>query len=92
MNSKELAFLAKTAYKEWREKNETTRAAALAFFIILPLPTLLIIIAGVLAIFFGPEQAVEILTKADRPNCRSNNRVTCQSTTSRCRKPIYVTF
>jgi membrane protein len=63
MNSKELAFLAKTAYKEWREKNETTRAAALAFFIILPLPTLLIIIAGILAIFFGPEQAVQILTR-----------------------------
>ena len=63
MNRKEFTFLAKTAYKEWREKNETLRAAALAFFIILPLPTLLIIIAGFLAIFFGPEQAVEILTR-----------------------------
>jgi membrane protein len=63
MNRKELAFLAKTAYKEWRERNESTRAGALAFFIILPLPTLLIIIAGLLAMFFGPEQAVEILTR-----------------------------
>jgi membrane protein len=63
MNRKEFSFLAKTAYKEWREKSENLRSAALAFFIILPLPTILIIIAGFLAIFFGPEQAVEILTR-----------------------------
>jgi membrane protein len=63
LKRKELIFLAKTAYKEWREKNETSRAAALAFFIILPLPTLLIIIGGLLAIFLGPEQALEILTR-----------------------------
>jgi uncharacterized BrkB/YihY/UPF0761 family membrane protein len=38
------------------------RAAALTFFIILPLPTLLLIVIAIFAQFWGQTQAIQILT------------------------------
>jgi membrane protein len=61
MNRKELYWIFKSAFRDWLEDNATLRAAALTFFIILPLPTLLLIVITVFAQFFGQNQAMPIL-------------------------------
>ena len=61
MNRKELYGIFKTAFHDWLEDNATLRAAALTFFIILPLPTLLLIVIAIFAQFFGQSQAIQIL-------------------------------
>ena len=61
MNPKELYGIFKTSFKDWLEDNATQRAAALTFFIILPLPTLLLIVIAIFAQFFGQAQAIQIL-------------------------------
>ena len=61
MNPKELYGIFKTAFKDWLEDNATLRAAALTFFIILPLPTLLLIVIAIFAQFFGQAQSIQIL-------------------------------
>jgi membrane protein len=61
MNRKELYWIFKSAFRDWLEDNATLRAAALTFFIILPLPTLLLIVITVFAQFFGQTQAMPIL-------------------------------
>ncbi len=61
MNRKELYWIFKTSYHGWLEDNATLRAAALTFFIILPLPTLLLIVIAIFAAFFGQSQAIQIL-------------------------------
>ncbi len=61
MNRKELYKIFKTSFQDWRDDNATLRAAALTFFIILPLPTLLLIVVSIFAQFFGQSQAIQIV-------------------------------
>jgi uncharacterized BrkB/YihY/UPF0761 family membrane protein len=61
MHRKELYGIFKTSFRDWLDDNATLRAAALTFFIILPLPTLLIIVVDIIAQFFGQNQAMPIL-------------------------------
>lgn len=61
MNRKELYEIFKTSFQDWRDDNATLRAAALTFFIILPLPTLLLIVISIFAQFYGQPQAIQIL-------------------------------
>lgn len=63
MNRKELYRIFKTSFQDWLEDNAILRAAALTFFIILPLPTLLLIIIAVFAQFYGQTQAIQILVQ-----------------------------
>jgi membrane protein len=53
----------KTALIDWIDDNAILRSAALTFFIILPLPTLLLIIAGIFGMFLGEEQAIQALVQ-----------------------------
>lgn len=61
MNRRELYQVFKTSFFDWLEDNATLRAAALTFFIILPLPTLLLVVISIFALFFGQTQATQIL-------------------------------
>ncbi len=61
MNRKQLYGIFKTSFHDWLEDNVTLRAAALTFFIILPLPTLLLIVVAIFAQFLGQTQATQIL-------------------------------
>ncbi len=61
MNKKDLFALFKTSFKDWLADNAVLRAAALTFFIILPLPSLLLIIVAFFAPFYGQTQAVQIV-------------------------------
>jgi membrane protein len=61
MNRKELYLIFKTSFRDWLDDNATLRAAALTFFIILPLPTLLLIVIAIFAQLFGQNQAIQIL-------------------------------
>ena len=60
MDKQELYSIFKTAFKRWLQ-DAPIRAAALTFFIILPLPTLLLIIIALFSQFMGQEQAVQII-------------------------------
>lgn len=57
---KELYSIFKTAFKRWL-RDAPIRAAALTFFIILPLPTLLLVIIALFGQFIGQEQAIQII-------------------------------
>ncbi len=59
MNRKDLFQLFKISFKDWREDNVTMRAAALTFFIILPLPSLLLIVVSIYAMFVGQNYATQ---------------------------------
>jgi len=61
MNRKDLWKLFKTAAKKWLENNAPLRAAALTFFIILPLPSLLLIVETIFAQFSSQTQATQLL-------------------------------
>jgi membrane protein len=63
MNRKQLYIVLKVSFKDWLKDNCTQRAAALTFFIILPLPTLLLIVINFFALFIGQSQATQILIK-----------------------------
>ncbi len=61
MNRRELASLFKVSFKGWIGDNAPIRAAALTFFIILPLPSLLLIVVTVFAQFSGQSTATQQL-------------------------------
>jgi len=61
MNRKELFQLFKASFKNWQVNNAPIRGAALTFFIILPLPSLLLIVVDVFALFYGQTQATQQL-------------------------------
>jgi membrane protein len=61
MNRRELFNIFKTSFLDWLEDNASLRAAALTFFIILPLPSLLLIVVAFFALFFGQTQAINII-------------------------------
>ncbi len=59
MNRKDIVEIAKSSFGKWQSNNATLRAAALAFFIILPLPSILLITADVYSQFYGPAQGIQ---------------------------------
>lgn len=63
MDKRQLYSIFKTAFLDWLEDNATLRAAALTFFIIIPLPTLLLIIVAIFTVFIGEAQAVQIVVE-----------------------------
>jgi membrane protein len=63
MNRRDLIKLMKTSFKDWREDNAVIRAGALTFFIILPLPSLLLIVIAIFGQIYGPTQAVDIVVQ-----------------------------
>jgi membrane protein len=63
MNRNQFTSLLKESFHEWQINNVTLRSAALAFFIILPLPSLSLITIVVLSQFFGHTNAFQQLMK-----------------------------
>ncbi len=61
MNRRELYAVFKASFKDWLADNAALRAAALTFFIIIPLPSLLLIIISFFALFSGQTQATQQL-------------------------------
>jgi membrane protein len=62
MDRNDIVQLFKLSFRDWLTDNAPLRAAALTFFIILPLPTLLLIMEAIFAQFFGHTQATQIVT------------------------------
>lgn len=61
MNREEFVSLFRASLKGFQVDSILVRAAALTFFIILPLPSLLLIVVSLFSFFFGPTQALELL-------------------------------
>ncbi len=61
MNRRELYAVFKASFKDWQADNAALRAAALTFFIIIPLPSLLLIIISFFALFSSQTQATQQL-------------------------------
>lgn len=61
MDKRTLFYIFKTAFKDFLEDDAVLRAAALTFFIILPLPTLLLLAVSLFSLFFGQAAAVAII-------------------------------
>ncbi len=61
MNRKEVVAIAVASLRKWQHNNATLRAAALAFFIFLPLPSLLLITVDIYSQFFGQAQGIQQL-------------------------------
>jgi membrane protein len=61
MDKKQLYYIFKTSLRDFLEDDAVLRAAALTFFIILPLPTLLLLAVGLFSLFFGQAAAVQII-------------------------------
>ncbi len=61
MNRNDLAKLFVASFKGWLQDNAPIRAAALTFFIILPLPSLLADCGNCSGIFYGQTQAIQQL-------------------------------
>ena len=61
MDPKVILEIAKSAFHKWQTNNATLRAAALAFFTMMPLPSLLLILAQLSALVYGQPQALQQL-------------------------------
>jgi len=61
MNRKEFTEIAISSLRKWQDNNATLRAAALAFFIILPLPSILLISADIYSQIYGHAQGIQQL-------------------------------
>ena len=61
MNRKEFVQIAISALRKWQDNNATLRAAALTFFIVLPLPSLLLITVDIYSQIFGRTQGIQQL-------------------------------
>jgi len=61
MNRKEIFQLFKASFKDWQANNAPIRGAALTFLIILPLPSLLLVVIAVLSPFYGHAKATQVL-------------------------------
>lgn len=61
MNRRDLVDVFATAFRGWQADSIAVRAAALTFFIILPLPSLLLIAEAIFALFYGPNYALQLL-------------------------------
>jgi len=63
MNRKDIVKLFKESFKGWLKENAPIRAAALTFFIILPLPSLLLIVIAAFAAFSSQSRATQVLVQ-----------------------------
>jgi membrane protein len=63
MQKQQLYHIFKTALKNFLKDDSMQRAAALTFFIILPLPTLLLLATEIFSLFYGPNAAVQIVVQ-----------------------------
>lgn len=63
MNRSELVRMFKQSFKGWLAHNAPLNAAALTFFIMLPLPSLLLIVIVILEQFYGKTQAIQQLVQ-----------------------------
>jgi membrane protein len=61
MKRRELASLFTVSFKKWLDDGAPIRAAALTFFVILPLPSLLLIVVTIFAVFSGHSTATQQL-------------------------------
>ncbi|NHJ32502.1 MAG: hypothetical protein FK732_06540 [Asgard group archaeon] len=61
MDRKMFLEIAGSAFDKWMEHSASLRAAALAYFIILPLPSLFLIVLMVLSQFYGQTEAFQTL-------------------------------
>ena len=61
MDRKKFLAISKVTFHKWQANNASIRAAALAFFTILPLPSLLLIILGLFSLVYGQTQALHQL-------------------------------
>jgi len=61
MNRKQFLSMIKTSFQEWQVDNVNLRAGALAFFIIMALPPMLLFIVPVFVKLFGQSQAIPII-------------------------------
>lgn len=61
MDRKLFFEIAEASFHKWLAINSFLRAAALAYFIILPLPLLLLIILGILSLIYGQAEAFQTL-------------------------------
>ena len=61
MNRKDIAGLFVSSFRRWQADSLAVRAAALTFFIILPLPSLLLIVVSIFALFYGQNRALQLL-------------------------------
>jgi membrane protein len=63
MNRCQLYGISKKAFKDWIEDNAFLRAAAITYFIIFTLPTLLLVVIAIFSQFLGQHQAVGIVVQ-----------------------------
>lgn len=63
MNKREIVNLFKISFTDWLTDDAPIRAAALTFFIILPLPSLLLIVITFFSLFYGQTQATQQITQ-----------------------------
>ena len=61
MTRKQFIDISKTTLHKWQANNATLRAAALAFFTILPLPSLLLILIEIFTLIYGQAAALQQL-------------------------------
>ncbi len=60
---KDWVKITKTTFRKWQKNNATSRAAALTFFTILSLPSLLLALLGIFTLLYSQAQALEQLSK-----------------------------
>lgn len=63
MNRKTIEELFAVSIRNWQADSIPVRAAALTFFIVLPLPSLLLIVISIFAVFYGQSQALSLLVQ-----------------------------
>jgi membrane protein len=63
MNRKEFWEIAKTSFRKWQTNNATLRAAALAFFTVMPLPSLLLMLTELSGLVYGQPSALQHLVQ-----------------------------
>jgi membrane protein len=63
LDKRQLYSIFKSSFKDFLEDDAVLRAAALTFFIILPLPTLLLLAVGLFSLFFGQAGATQIIVQ-----------------------------
>jgi membrane protein len=61
MNRGDFVKIVKSAFRKWQDNNATLRAAALAFFMILPLPSLLLFTVEIYTQVYGQTQGIQQL-------------------------------
>jgi membrane protein len=61
MDRRQFTSLLKESFNQWQANNVALRSAALAFYVILPLPSLLLIVLVISSQFFGHTQAFQQL-------------------------------